>query len=631
MMRHRDRAAVLATQATGDAPPQLADLAPLPADAPAPAADPAQSRIGPDDGGGATLTIIGPTSGTMPEQISNAQRSTISFQVMVSDSFYVAPILTVQGSVAAGTIGATNPVEDGSPYVGLSTVTYYPATFETGTIPISLDVSIAGEVISASETFTVTITPVDPPPFFDSSPGSITMNEGDGAKSMSSGYFQAVDLTPSGQSDAGALTYTVSSSDTALIGNNDIVLTPTGSPGIEDFTVYSEAGEYGSDTITLTASDGTLSASALVPVTVQERAIAPTITAPATDSFIESSVSQDVSIPLTVLDPNGAPYVTLTNGTLPSGWSAPTLTQGADGQDTIAFTVAPYSAGSGTLSIQATSSAGTAGALSSNATIVVSGQPQHLDFSVPATQSFSIPENDGGAVIFGFGSIPVTDANGDSFSFKILSGDPPVSATDSTPLYSVSNTGVFYVNGPTPWSPSGGDKHIMNVQVSNGAHTHNDVVTVIVTDNSPPLLALKETPATQPAAGGPVTPGVVTITASDPHDLGLTFAIPSQIDHSGAKPYVIAGVTKSGTTYTAEVFVYPTAPHHGARDTLAISATDTQGLQTEQTVSFFPDIVHTLTAGAAPALSDQDTRSLADPLSWHVQGGDMPGLGHHTM
>ncbi len=181
-----------------------------------------------------------------------------------------------------------------------------------------------------------------------------------------------------------------------------------------------------------------------------------------------------------------------------------------------------------------------------------------------------------------------------------MSGDPPVSATDPTRLYAVSNTGVFYVNGPTPYVPNTANKHILAVRVSNGAYTHTDLVTVRIADASPPVLTLTETPAQRASAHAAITPGSIVISATDPHGLAVSFSITGQTDASGAKPYFIAGQSYANGLAKAVIFVHPDAPISSATDTLTITATDTQGLQTVQDIVFNPDLIVTDGTGAEP-------------------------------
>jgi hypothetical protein len=252
--------------------------------------------------------------------------------------------------------------------------------------------------------------------------------------------------------------------------------------------------------------------------------------------------------------------------------------------------IAPYSDGSGAITLHAIAQQGLAGTAQDWETITLTGIHENLNFSIPASQSFSIAENAAGPVLFGFGTIPVTDGTGDALSYTIVSGNPAISATDTQSLFSLSDTGVFYVNGPTPWSPTT-DTYHLSVKVSDGAYTHTDQVSVHITDNSPPLLRVTETPGTKG------TQGSITLTATDPHGLAVRLSILSQTDGSGAKPYFIAGQSTTDGTVTGHIWVPHTAPIASGADTITLAATDTQGLVTTQTIVFFPDIIGALQAG----------------------------------
>lgn len=554
---------------------------------------------------GPSLTLLGPATLSVLENFYGAGQNSLTLDVGLSDGITLAPNMQLTASSPDGTLATGTIVEDpGNPLAGTDIVTFTPGAFRTGNVPITLTLTDGGGT-SVTQTVTVDILPVDPAPAFVQQIGPISMREGPDATTKGSLgyplYLYVDDLTPNGVDDSGSLIITATSSNPTLIANGDIVVTPiAGVPSAHTLNVFSEPGHYGSANITLTASDGTVSSSEVVAVTVNEVAIAPQITAPASVSYKESSVSQTLSIPITVLDPNAPPVVTVSDKSAPSGWSSPTLTIGANGHDTIQMVVAPFTYTSGTLSIAATSSQGTAGTLQSFFDLPIAGIQQHLNFTIPPTQSFSIREGDGGAVLFGFGNVPITGDTGDTFTFKIVSGDPPVSATDPTPLYSISSAGILYADSAPTWSPTSTNRHVLGVQVYNGVYGRSEAVTVTVVDNSPPVLSLTETPATRTAPPHPVTTaGSVTITASDPHDLALSLAITAQTDASGAKPYFIGPVTKTGNIYTAAISVLPTAPITHVADTLTISATDSQGLVSSQTISFLPDMIHKLPAGGA--------------------------------
>ena len=554
---------------------------------------------------GLTISIDGAASASLPEFNPDGSGGSVSFQVDLSDAGLVAGFSNFTASSPDGhVLFSAITTDPGNPYAGSVEATFYLGydDFVVGDVPITItDTDALGRV--ATTTFTADITPVDPAPailgLYD-----LRFDEGMtlGSKGTGSEAFTVDSVDPLGVPNTASVVLSATSSNPSLISSGDVSFTPlAGSPGYEELGLSSEAGRSGTATLTITAANGTTTTSSQIVVTVAPQNVYPVVAAPAALAYTERPTAQTLSIAFTAQGANGPPTLTVTDSQAPAGWQTPTIVAGKDGHYTARLALAPDTYASGNLLITATSP-GVYGAISTTQTVAINGTHEHENFSVPAHQSFSLPEGDGLAVLTGFGSIPVTDPNGDGFSYAILNG-PTISPTDHDPLYFVSNTGRLYLNGPDTWSASNpkADVSVFTVRVSNGAYTHNDVVAVHIQDASPPSLSLTETPASH-APGEPLRAGHITLSATDPHGLKVHFSIASQTDASGAKPYFIFNQANSSTGATGLIlFGPPDAPHTSLADTLTITATDTQGLSASETISFFPDIIGGLTSNGMDA------------------------------
>lgn len=170
------------------------------------------------------------------------------------------------------------------------TVTVTPATNQTGTTTITLTVSDG--TATATTSFQVTVTPVNDEPAISAISNQST-TEG---KATAAIPFTVQDA----ETDAGSLTVTASSSNTALVTGANIVI--EGSGGSRTVTITPTAGANGVTTITLTVSDGTATASTSFQLTVIDVNDPPTITA-----IPAQTTNEDIptnAIPFTIGDPD---------------------------------------------------------------------------------------------------------------------------------------------------------------------------------------------------------------------------------------------------------------------------------------------------------------------------------------
>jgi hypothetical protein len=138
------------------------------------------------------------------------------------------------------------------------TFTVTPKANQTGTAPVTITISDASGGVSRS--FTLTVTPVNDAPTI-TPPGNRTINEDTTTGALA---FSVADV------DSVNVSVSATSSNTTLIPNANIVVSPVaGAPGSRNVTATPVANSNGGPvTITLTASDGTLTGSAGFTVTV---------------------------------------------------------------------------------------------------------------------------------------------------------------------------------------------------------------------------------------------------------------------------------------------------------------------------------------------------------------------------
>ena len=530
-----------------------------------------------------TIAIQGSNTGTVYENInSGTASSTLSFTVSLGDAQTVAQNLIVKAS-GGSQVAASASLPNSS---GVATITIISSQFIYGNEPISVTVT-DGDGAQASTTYTLDVLAVDPPPVFvNGGVTGVSFNEGATATSYGAlspaVTFYVDDLTPSGTDDSGSLVITASSSNQALISNGNIgIATVSGYPTERMLTMYSQPNTHGSSWITLTASDGSKSATETFLATVNQVEIPPVISNVGTQTYYESTSSQTETIAFNVTGANGiTPSVSDAVGAN-SWWIHPgsILNYGGGNYGAVITidpgswtTGAPGTTGGWTGSLVITASDGTD---SPQESVPISSVWQHLPFSLPPSQSFTIAENGGVSPLTGFGSIgPIGNSNSDVFTYAIVSGN-----TDGGAIGVASGNGLVYDNGIS-WNPSGSNSYAFTVQVTNGTYTQSEPVTVNVLDNSPPTVP---TTGMQRFDFGTYYEWMLSFNSTDPHNLNLTYSLVSYVSHSGMR-YNSFGVHYGN--YLVEQSNPGTISN--ATDTLTVSVADSQGLTTTESYLYNP-------------------------------------------
>ncbi len=208
-----------------------------------------------------TLTVSAvndaPTISNIADRTTNVNTSTGAISFTVFDVETAAANLTVtRASSNTAVVPLANVVLGGS---GANrTVTVTPAANRSGTATIT--VTVSDGVLTASDTFIVTVTPVNAPPTVSNIlDRSIFKNTSTGAIGFTVGDVETA---------AASLTLTGASSNPTLVPNGSIVF--GGSGAARTVTVTPAANQTGTATITVSVNDGTVSTSDTFVLTVTD-------------------------------------------------------------------------------------------------------------------------------------------------------------------------------------------------------------------------------------------------------------------------------------------------------------------------------------------------------------------------
>ena len=253
----------------------------------------------PDCAGGNTAPTISDT----PNQTIAHDTSTGPIGLTVGDTETAVINLVMSGASSnTALVPSGNIVFGGSG--ATRTVTVTPVAGQSGTATITLTVS-DGQ-FSASDTFLLTVTgPPNTAPTM-SNLADLSTNEDTATSAIG---FTVGDA----ETAAGSLTVTGASSNPALVPTGNVVF--GGSGAARTVTVTPAANQSGTATITVTVSDGTLTASDTFLLTVTPVNDAPTISDIVNQTSPENAT---VALPLVASDPDGDSLTYSTMG-LPEG------------------------------------------------------------------------------------------------------------------------------------------------------------------------------------------------------------------------------------------------------------------------------------------------------------------------
>lgn len=221
-----------------------------------------------------------PTIVDIADQITNEDVAAGPISFTVSDIETPASNLTLSGSSSNTALIPTGNIIFGGSGAN-RTVTITPAPDQNGSTTITVTVNDGTTYLT--DTFLITVSPVNDLPTISSIPNQITDED------VALGPINVVvgDL----ESPAGSLTLSGSSSNTTLVPNSNIIF--GGSGANRAVTITPAPDQNGSATITITVHDGTDSARATFTLTVN----------PISDSPIVSSIPDQVTSEDVPLDP----------------------------------------------------------------------------------------------------------------------------------------------------------------------------------------------------------------------------------------------------------------------------------------------------------------------------------------
>jgi hypothetical protein len=417
-------------------------------------------------------------------------------------------------------------------------LTVTPKPNQSGSALISVSISDASGGVSTS--FTLTVTPVNDAPTVNG-PANQTIDEDGSTGSLS---FTVADI------DSGSLTVTAASNNTTLVPNAKIVVAPvTGAPGTRSVTVTPAANRNGGPvTITLTASDGSLTGTDTFTVTVNASNDGPTITGPA-----DQTVGEDESTGALSFSVGDSDSATLTvtasssNTTLiPNANVVVAPVSGAPGARTVTVTPAANAHGGPvTITLQVSD-----GALSASDTFTVTVTPVNDPPSISNITDKTVePAASTGSIAFTVG-----DPDGDTLMVSASSSVTRVAPTANLTLGGSGNSRTISIQ---PGTNQGGTSTI-TVEVSDGnGGTASDTFVLSVKVALEGLVSGNGT-VTATGTGCPggnarcaALPGTGTVTFVATPDVGAVFNGWSGAC-TGTGNGVVSPIPTAGVTCTAE-------------------------------------------------------------------------------
>jgi hypothetical protein len=372
-----------------------------------------------------------------------------------------------------------------SPHSG-GTLTFTPTAGQSGTATITVTVqdnggTANGGVDTATRTFTVTVTPANPPTLAPL--GSLTILENAGP--------QHIHLNASSNGSNEPLTIIATSSNTALIPNPTVVNdnTTIDSPFIF-FTPVANASGTATVTVTVSDSGGSVSRSFTVAVIPVNQA--PTIDSISNVSVAENSGQQTVSLTGITVGPgdtNQSLTVTATSDNtalIPS----PTVTYNSgDSTGTLSFTPVAGQTGTAHITVTVKDNGGTAngGGDTTTRTFTVTVTPANQAPTLDAISPVTILENAGQQTV-NLTGISSGNAGNEALTVTATSNNPALVPNPTVNYTSPSSTGSISF---TPAANASGTAIItVTVSDASGSVTQSFAVTVTAVNQAPTIDAI---------------------------------------------------------------------------------------------------------------------------------------------
>ncbi len=394
----------------------------------------------------ANRTVVsGMNTGAIPFTVGDAQTAAASLAVTASSS---NPGLVPEGNIVLGGSGANR------------TIAVQPVSNQSGVV--TLTVTVSDGALTASESFVLTVTAPNTAPTitdipnrtvaFGNSTGPITFAIGDA------------------QTSASLLTLAVSSTNTALVPLGNITLGGGGSN--RTITVQPAPNQSGVATVTVTVSDGALTASDSFVLTVTAPNTAPTITAIANTSVDANTSTAPLAFTIGDAQTAAANLILSAQSSNPALIPIANIAFGGNAANrTVVIVPAANQSGSATVTVRVSD-----GELSSTSAFVVTVKAGNTAPTVTPVASRTIEANSStGALAFTVG-----DA-------ETPAGSLAVGAVSSNPALVTSGGLVIAGSGATrsiTVTPEPNQVGVATVTVSVSDGTLTSTMTFVVTVNA---------------------------------------------------------------------------------------------------------------------------------------------------
>ena len=491
-----------------------------------------------------------PTISAVADVTINEDTSTGPLAFTLSDPDTTLTSLTVTSSSNNQTlVPNANIVLSGS---GANrTVTVTPVANANGG-PATITLTVSDGATSATETFHVTVTPVNDPPTI-SAVADVTINE-----DTSTGPLAFTLSDP--DTTLTSLTVTSSSNNQTLVPNANIVLSGSGANRTVTVTPVANANG-GPATITLTVSDGATSATETLHVTVTPVNDPPTISAVADVTINEDTSTGPLAI--TLSDPD----TTLTSLTVTSSSNNQALIPnanialgGSGANRTVTVTpVADANGGPATITLTVSD-----GASSATETFHVTVTPVNDPPTISAVADVTINEDTSTGLL----AFTLSDPDTTLTSLTVTASSNNQTLVPSANIV-LSGSGANRTVTVTPVANASGGPATITLTVSDGISSAIETFNVTVTPlNDPPTIsAVADVTINEDTSTGPLA-----FTLSDPDTTLTSLTVTASSNNQTLVPN--ANIVLSGSGANRTVTVTPVANASGGPATITLTVSD---------------------------------------------------------
>jgi hypothetical protein len=532
-----------------------------------PTLDPINDLVINEDSGLQTVNLTGITAGRPSEAGQSMTITAISSDPTVVPN----PTVNYTSPDATGTITFTPP----------------PNAFGSSTITVIVQDNggtANGGVDSVTNTFTVTVNPVNDPPTLNPI-GNLTINENAGQQTVNLSGISSGPANEAGQH----LTVIATSSNPSLIPNPAVTYTSPSATGSLSFTPV--ANEFGSSTITVvvlddggTANGGVNSVTNTFTVTVNAVNQPPTLD-PIAD-VVTNEDSGPITIDLTGISAGppseSSQTVTITaTSSDPSILADPTISYtNFNTTGTLTFTPLPNAFGTSTVSVVVHDNGGVGNggvdSITNTFTIIVNpvNDPPTLD----PIANLGINENGGLQTVNLTGISPgPTNEAGQHLTVTATSSNPSLIPDPAVTYTSPNATGTLSF---TPVVNQFGSSTITVVVQDDGGTANGGIdsvtntftVTVNLVNHAPTLGPISDVVTNEDS--GPVTIDLTAITVGPPSESGQTLTITATSSDPSIFPDPTISYTNSNTTGT---LTFTPAPDAFGTSTVSVVVHDNGG------------------------------------------------------